>query len=226
MEYEYTHQPSFTHLLVTLEEGESFLAEPGAMVSHTPNVSLKTESSGSGLLGAAKSMMGGESAFVNRFTAEDSSGTLTLAPPSPGDIKSHELQGETLYAIDGAFLAGTEGIEIDSELGGIKSILGGASLTPLALKGDGTAFIDAYGGLDKIELDRGESYVIDNGHIVAWDDQIDFTTESVGGLKSSVVGGEGLVFEFTGPGTAWYQTRDMDSLVDVITSKLPDEYGD
>ncbi|WP_066417305.1 TIGR00266 family protein [Halorubrum aethiopicum] len=223
MEYEFTHKPSYTHLIVTLEPGESIVAEPGALVGHSATVSMDTGTSRDGLLSSAKSLLGGESAFANEFTAEGGTGTVTFAPPSPGDVAAHELRDETLYTVDGAFLAATDGIDIDSEIGGLKSMLGEASLTPLALKGTGTAFVDSYGGLETIELDAGESYVLDNQHLVAWDDTIDYSIERVGGLKSSLLGGEGLVFEFTGPGTAWYQTRDMDALVSVLARRMPSQ---
>jgi uncharacterized protein (TIGR00266 family) len=223
MDYEFTHQPSFTHLIVTLEPGESIVAEPGAMVGHSASVSMETGTSRDGLLSSAKSLLGGESAFANEFTAHGEQGTVTFAPPSPGDVMSHDLRDETLYSTDGAFLAATAGVDIDSELGGLKSMLGEASLTPLALKGTGTAFIDAYGGLEKLELAAGESYVLDNEHLVAWDDTVEYSVERVGDLKSTVLSGEGLVFEFTGPGTAWYQTRDMDALVSVLAPRLPNQ---
>mgnify|MGYP002761002579 CR=1 FL=1 len=87
-------------------------------------------------------------------------------------------------------------------------------------------FIDAYGGLEKLELAAGESYVLDNEHLIAWDDEIEYSTRRVGGLKSTLLSGEGLVFEFTGPGTAWYQTRDMDSLVDLLVQRMPSEDAD
>jgi uncharacterized protein (TIGR00266 family) len=221
MRTEFTHRPSYTHLIVHLEDGESVVAEPGAMVGHSPTVRVETSTSGDGLLGSAKSMLGGESLFANEFVAEDGPGTVTLAPPTPGDVFEHELDDETLYTIDGAFLAASASVEIDAELGGLKSMLGEASLTPLALKGSGSAFATAYGGLERLELDAGESYVLDNEHLVAWDGTIDFETRSVGGLKSSLLGGEGLVFEFTGPGTAWYQTRDLDAFVSVLEPRLP-----
>ncbi|WP_281194242.1 TIGR00266 family protein [Halorubrum sp. F4] len=221
MEYEFTHKPSYTHLIVTLEPGESVVAEPGAMVGHSETVSMETGTSRGGLLSSAKSLLGGESAFANEFTAEGGRGTVTFAPPSPGDVMDHELRDGTLYSTDGAFLAATAGIDIDSEFGGLKSMLAEASLTPLALKGTGTVFIDAYGGLEKLELEAGESYVLDNEHLVAWDDEIDYSIERVGNLKSTLLGGEGLVFEFTGPGTAWYQTRDMDALVAALAPRLP-----
>jgi uncharacterized protein (TIGR00266 family) len=196
------------------------------MVGHSPTISVETETSRDGLLSSAKSMLGGESMFTNEFVAEDGPGTVTLAPPTPGDIMSHDLRNETLYSTDGAFIAGTDGIDIDSEVGGLKSILGEAGLTPLALNGTGTVFIDAYGGLEKLELAAGESYVLDNEHLIAWDDEIEYSTRRVGGLKSTLLSGEGLVFEFTGPGTAWYQTRDMDSLVDLLVQRMPSEDAD
>jgi uncharacterized protein (TIGR00266 family) len=136
---------------------------------------------------------------------------------------AHELQDETLYSTDGAFLAGSAGIDIDSELGDLKSMLGEASLTPLALKGTGTVFVEAYGGLEKIELASDESYVLDNEHLVAWDERVDYSIERVGGLKSSLVGGEGFVFEFSGPGSVWYQTRDMDALVSTPAQRIPSQ---
>ena len=221
MEYEFSHRPSYTHLKITLERGESIVAEPGAMVGHSTTISVDTGTSRDGLLSSAKSMLGGESLFTNEFVAEDGPGTVTLAPPTPGDVMPHELRSETLYSTDGAFIAATEGIDIDSEVGGLKSVVGEASLIPLALKGTGTAFIDAYGGLEKLELNAGESYVLDNEHLIAWDDQIEYSTRRVGDLKSTLLSGEGLVFEFTGPGTAWYQTRDIDSLVEVLAPRMP-----
>jgi uncharacterized protein (TIGR00266 family) len=221
MDYEFSHRPSYTHLKVTLERGESIVAEPGAMVGHSTTISIETGTSRDGVLSSAKSMLGGESMFTNTFVAEDGSGTVTLAPPTPGDVMAHELRDETVYSTDGAFLAATEGVDIDSEVGGLSSVLSGAGLTPLALKGTGTAFVDAYGGLERLELAAGESYVLDNEHLIAWDDQIEYSTRRVGDLKSTLLSGEGIVFEFTGPGTAWYQTRDMDSLVEVLAPRLP-----
>jgi uncharacterized protein (TIGR00266 family) len=226
MDYKFSHRPSYTHLKITLQRGESIIAEPGAMVGHSPTISVETGTSRDGLLSSAKSMLGGESMFTNEFIAEDGPGTVTLAPPTPGDVMPQELENETLYSTDGAFVAATDGIDIDSEVGGLKSMLGEASLMPLALKGTGTAFIDAYGGLEKLELAAGESYVLDNEHLIAWDDEIEYSTRRVGDLKSTLLSGEGLVFEFTGPGTAWYQTRDMDSLVEILAPRMPGEEAD
>ncbi|RXK47811.1 TIGR00266 family protein [Halorientalis pallida] len=221
METEITHRPSYAHLVVSLEVEETILAEPGAMVSHTPSVSIETSSSRDGLLSSAKSMLGGESLFTNEFTAEREPGTITLAPPKPGDIREYTLDDGTLYAVDGAFLAAEPPIDIDSEFGGLKSMLAGASITPLALTGSGRVFLEAFGGIETVSLDHGESYIIDNENVVAWEGSVDFDARRVGDLKSTLLSGEGLVMEFTGPGNVWYQTRGLDSFVDTIASALP-----
>ncbi len=220
MQVELTHRPSYTHLIVELAPGEMILAEPGAMVSHSPSVSIETTSSGDGLLNSAKSMLGGESLVANEFTAEGEPGTVTLSPPTPGDIYHHELDGETLYAVDGAYLASTPGIDIGTEFGGLKSMLAGASITPLALNGTGDVFVEAFGGIETVELDHGESHVVDNEHVVAWEGSVDFDARRVSGLKSTLLSGEGLVMEFTGPGTVWYQTRGLDSFTSAIAESL------
>ncbi|EMA42762.1 TIGR00266 family protein [Halococcus saccharolyticus] len=221
MDVELTHRPSYTHLVVELAAGETVMAEPGAMVTHSPSVSIETESSRDGLVSSAKSMLGGESAFANRFTAESEPGTVTLSPPTPGDVHHHELDGETLYAVDGAYLASDPDIDIDSEFGGLESMLSGAGLTPLALKGTGDVFIEAFGGLETIALDHGESHVVDNDHVVAWEGSVEFDARRVGGLKSTLLSGEGIVMDFTGPGTVWYQTRGLDTFTEEIMEAMP-----
>lgn len=221
MEVDITHRPSYAHLVVTLAAGESVLAEPGAMVSHSPAVSIRTDASGDGLLDTARTMLGGESAFVNEFTAEGESGTVTLSPPTPGDVRHHRLEGETLYAVDGAFLAASSDIDIDAEFGGLQTLLSGAGLTPLTLRGHGEVFIEAFGGLETVELAADQRHVIDNDHVVAWEGSVGFDARRVGGLKSSMLSGEGIVMEFTGPGTVWYQTRGLDSFTEEIVDALP-----
>lgn len=221
MDIELTHKPSYTHVVVDLEANESILAEPGAMVSHSETIGIDTTTSRDGLLSSAKSMLGGESLFANEFTAEGGPGRITLAPPAPGDVNHYQLTGETLYAVDGAYLASDPAIDIDSEFGGIKSLLAGASITPLALKGTGDVLIEAFGGIETKELAAGETYTVDNEHVVAWDGSVSFDARRVGGLKSTLLSGEGLVMDFTGPGTVWYQTRGLDSFIAAIAESLP-----
>lgn len=221
MEHELTHDPSYTHVAVELDSGESILAEPGAMTGHSSNVSMETTKSNDGLVSSAKSMLGGESFFANEFSVRSGPGRVTLAPPTPGDVMAYELDDETLYAVDGAWLASEPSIAIETEIGGLGSILSGAGVTPLTLDGTGTAFIEAFGGIETVELAAGETYHVDNENVVAWTGSVEFDAHRPGGFTSSMVNGEGLVFEFSGPGTVWYQTRGLDAFTTAIAKRLP-----
>ena len=67
----------------------------------------------------------------------------------------------------------------------------------------------------------GVQYVVDIGHIVAFNESIQYTARRAGGLKSTLFSGEGLVAEFTGPGHLWMQTRNPEAFVHWISSRLP-----
>jgi uncharacterized protein (TIGR00266 family) len=219
MKYEIFHRPSFSLLEVELQAGEAVQAEAGAMVHMSPTVKLETKAKG-GVFGALKrSMLGGESFFVNTFRAEGTSGTVGLAPSYPGDIEAFELDG-TLYAQSGAFLASTEGISIDTKWGGAKTFFGREGLFLLKMSGRGTVFLSSFGAIYKKEL-HDERFIIDTGHMVAFSEGLDFNIRRVGGLKSTLFSGEGLVAEFHGTGTLYIQTRSMDSFLGWITPHLP-----
>ncbi len=43
------------------------------------------------------------------------------------------------------------------------------------------------------------------------DESVEFNAHRVGGLKKTMLSGEGYVVTFTGPGTVYLQTRDYDT---------------
>jgi uncharacterized protein (TIGR00266 family) len=97
MQHEILYRPTYSLLSIRLEAGEQLSAETGAMVSMAANVQIETAMRG-GLFGSLKrSVLGGESFFVNTFTAAGGPGEITLAPSLPGDVAHHPLAGETFY---------------------------------------------------------------------------------------------------------------------------------
>ena len=221
MRHEIRHRPSYALLDVSLEDGEAITAEAGAMVSHTDGVEIQTDRGGGGLLSSVKSsVLGGESFFRNTFTAPEG-GSVTLAPPLPGDIVHHELDDETLYVQSGSYVAAERGIDLDTKFGGTRSFFGGEGLFLLSLTGSGPAFFASYGAVDRVELDSGERHVVDTGHVVAFTEGVSWDVTRVGGLKSSLLSGEGLVCEFGGPGTVWLQTRSHDAFLSWLIPQLP-----
>lgn len=63
---------------------------------------------------------------------------------------------------------------------------------------------------------------IDNGFLVAWHGDMNYTIAKAGkSLVSSFLSGEGLVTSFTGPGTVYIQTRAIQALAGALRPYLP-----
>ncbi|MCY3733261.1 MAG: TIGR00266 family protein, partial [Chloroflexi bacterium] len=104
------------------------------------SVSIETGMRGGLLGGLKRSVLGGESFFINTFTAEQS-GEVTIAPGLPGDIQAIEMNGNSVLVQSGSFLAATPEIEVDTSWGGAKSFFSGEGLILLRCTGHGLLFL-------------------------------------------------------------------------------------
>ena len=216
MRYEILARPSYSLLKLYLARDEEVIAETGAMVFMN-GVKLKTEMKG-GLLGGLKRAIGGESFFVNRFVAEKNNALLGLDPPYQGDVTQIEVNGR-LYAQSGAFLAGSPDLDVSTKWGGARTFFAGEGLILLKIEGSGDVFLSSFGGIEELEVD-GE-LVIDTGHIVAFEERLDFAISRAGGLKATLLSGEGLVAKFRGNGRVWIQTRSISDYIGWLASLMP-----
>ncbi len=220
MEVLLKHKPSYSFAVVTLAGNEELRAEAGAMVSYSEGVETETSAKG-GLLGGLKRMVGGESFFQNTWKAPSQGGEVTLAPPLPGDMMVLEIGGSDFYLQSGAFIASEASVETDAKWGGAKGFFGSNSLILLRLSGQGKVILGAYGAIEERTLAPGQKYTVDTGHIVGFSSSINFQVRRVGGWKSTLLSGEGLVCELTGPGTVLMQTRSEEALIGWIVPRLP-----
>lgn len=220
--------PSYSLLTVELDPGESIKAETGAMVAQA-GVNMKTGMGGGGLFGGIRRMIGGESFFLNTFTGEGSGGWVSLAPPSPGDIGSFDLQpGTNLFIQSSSFLACTENVQTDTQFQGFRGFFSGESLffiRSYAERGSGTVFYNSYGAIKQMPVTPGQELVVDTGHLVAFNDDVEYSIGKVGGIGSLIAGGEGLVMRFRGNGQVWVQSRNLASLADKLVPFLPKTGG-
>ena len=83
----------------------------------------------------------------------------------------------------------------------------------LRVSGNGTLAIDAHGAIEEIELGPGEKFSKDTGHLVTFTQDIGFDACKVGGWKSTMFSGEGLVVDLTGPGKLTLQARSQDAFL-------------
>ena len=158
MEYKIENQPVFTTLTVNLAASETIRSESGAMISMSPNVALKSKKQGKGIGGMFKAALGGEGFFASEYTAEGGAGEVVFAPGTPGDIVALEVKGKTIFAQNGAYLAGSTDLELASK-GSLKAMVSGEGLFLQKISGNGTVFLNSYGALYVKELKQGEEYI-------------------------------------------------------------------
>ena len=200
------------------------------MVAQSEGLEMKTGmGSGGGLGGFMKSMMksafGGESFFVNTYTAGPSGGWISLAPSSPGDIETFDMEpGQSFYMQGGAFMASTINVDTSTKFQGAKSLFsreGAFFLRAEASDVPGKVFFTSYGAMKEIEVTPDKPIKIDNGHVVAFSEGLNYHISKVKGLGSFFFGGEGFTLDFHGSGSVWIQTRNIQSLANQLIPFLP-----
>ena len=230
METKTEYGPAFTMMTANLAPGEKIKVEPGAMVAQSDGLEMKTGmGSGGGLGGFMKSMMksalGGESFFVNTYTAGPSGGWISLAPSSPGDIETFDMEpGQSFYMQGGAFMASTINVDTSTKFQGAKSLFsreGAFFLRAEASDVPGKVFFTSYGAMKEIEVTPEKPIKIDNGHVVAFSEGLNYQISKVKGLGSFFFGGEGFTLDFHGSGSVWIQTRNIQSLANQLIPFLP-----
>lgn len=221
MQTEILYSPAYATAKLTLAAGEAVRAESGAMLAMSPGIAMETSTQGGVLKGLKRSLLGGESFFMNTFTAQADGAELYLAPSLSGDVVSWPLNGNTLFVQSGSFLAASAGIEVDTKWGGGKTFFSSEGLFMLRIAGSGELLLSSYGAIHAIDLQPGQSYTVDTGHMVAWTEGVTYNVRKVGNWKSTLFSGEGLVCDLTGPGRIYVQTRSQDAFLGWLIPKLP-----
>jgi uncharacterized protein (TIGR00266 family) len=221
MQVEILYRPAYSLGMIALSPNETVQVEGGSMVSMSTGVNVETKAAGGILKSLARSVLGGEGFFMNTFKAPNNGGQISVAPPLPGDLTVIELQNEKFMVQSGGYVASELGINIDTKWGGAKTFFASEGLIMLHCTGTGKLIVSSYGAIHEINLGAGQSITIDTGHLVAFTDGIGFKIRPIGGIKSTLFSGEGLVVDLTGPGKVYMQTRSMDAFLSWIIPKLP-----
>jgi uncharacterized protein (TIGR00266 family) len=215
-------RPGSSAAEIKLTPGQEFTAEAGAMIAMSPSIGMTTTTHkkvSGGIMKGIKRMLSGESFFLNHYVASNQGGTVWLGATQAGDMMVKELNGEGLIVQGGSYVASSPDIDIDMNWQGFKSLLSKESLFWLSIKGKGTVVLNSFGAIYSIQV-NGE-YIVDTGHIVAFDESLNFTLTKAGkSWVSSILGGEGLVCKFKGNGTVWVQSHNTGSFGSILGPKL------
>lgn len=127
-----------------------------------------------------------------------------------GDITSIRLSGSESWSVGhDSYLASTQAVVRDHKRQGLsKAIFSGEGLWVYKMSGTGIMWVTSFGAIIRKDLVDGERYIVDNGHLVAWNTKYVLECATSGGFISNMASDEGLVCKFTGPGTVFIQTRN------------------
>jgi len=213
--------PAYGVARLTLAANEPVRVESGAMMAMSTGVTLQAKAEGGIMKSLKRAALGGESFFVSTYTASASGGFVDVAARLPGDITTYDVvAGRSLFIQKGSWLANEAAVNIDAQWGGFKNMFGSEGGFIVRADGQGTVVFACYGALEVWNLQAGQTITVDTGHMVAYEDSITMTIRkaSGGGLVQSFKSGEGLVFDFSGPGRVWTQTRNPNELIGWIQS--------
>jgi uncharacterized protein (TIGR00266 family) len=169
--------------------------------------------------------------FRTTFTAESGPGEVTFAPSALGDIMAVELAGSKLLVQPGSYLAGDTRLAIGVQ-GSMRGMLSGEGLFLLTVQGSGLLLLSSFGAIHSKTLAPGEEYLVDTGHIVAFEESVAYRLEKASGksqglggflkgMVQSALSGEGFVCRYRGPGQIYMQTRQLHGFARQLIPFLP-----
>lgn len=222
MDFEIKYKPSYSMLVVKLQPSEKIVAESGAMTYMDPGVEVHTRKRETSLLGTlGLALFGRQSFWVNEYTAKDARGEVAFVSAPVGDIEKLEIRPDQGYVIQkSAYIASTENVDLDVKWEGFTKGLFGQGLFMIKVSGSGALFINTFGAIDKHVLQPGQSLVVDNFHLVAFSSTCSYKVTKFGGLKETILGGEGLVTNIVGPGEVYIQTKNLGEFVEWLWTLL------
>jgi uncharacterized protein (TIGR00266 family) len=224
MQVQLRHNPSFTVARCVLAPGETLRVEGGAMIAMSAGVTLTAKAEGGLMAGIKRSVLSGGSFFVTTYTAPKEGGWVDVAGVLPGDTVSIDVTPDRPFFLrKGSWIANSQGVQVDSQWGGMANLFGGEGGFGFRASGQGEALVSIYGAVDIMDLEAGEQVTIDTGHVVAYDLAMQFKMRRAAEGRSlqSMKSGEGWVFDFYGPGRVLLQTRNPEAFAQWVGELSP-----
>jgi uncharacterized protein (TIGR00266 family) len=210
MHAEILARPSASVARLTLELDETVTCEVGAMIAMSTGFTVETSASkrgGGGIWAGMKRMVAGENFFLNHFRARAAGETLIIGPVMTGDVVQRPLRGESLIVQGSSWLASGPGVTMDASFQGFgKALFSGESVFWIKCSGRGDLLLNSFGAIYEVDIDG--SHIVDSGHIVAFDDTLEFSVGKLGdSWLQTFLSGEGLVCHFRGRGKLYCQSH-------------------
>lgn len=198
------------HLEVTLNPGEEFFAEKGALIYLEKGIEKELAFSGSGLGRIISAKLSGESIFIIRLYNVSGQPRKLVVGGRYG-LHPVKITGETMICHRGVYVASNNKVNVSTKLS-IAGLVGGMGLLLQKISGTSTVFLDTKGTPISIRLEPGETIEVDEDHIIALHSILESQVSSNWSL-GNLLGGEGLsMLRITGPGQVYLSPGKFEAL--------------
>ena len=172
------------------------------MMAMSAGVTLESKAEGGVMKSLKRAALGGESFFISTYTAPAQGGFVDVAARLPGDIAHYTVDpAQALFISKGSWMANEQSVTVNTQWGGFKNMFGAEGGFILRAEGSGQVVFACYGALEVWNLQAGQHITVDTGHMVAYEDSVQMAIRQAGGgVVKMFKSGEGLVFDFSGPG--------------------------
>jgi uncharacterized protein (AIM24 family) len=181
-------------LSISLEPGESVVAEPGEFAWMTDSIQLTTRPAG-----------------LSDYTAKDQAGTIAFASRLPGSILHIDVAPGQEYLVHrNGFLAGTPGIEVITAFQQSLEVTdtGADKFILRRIGGRGRAWVELSGDVIRRDLAAGTSLRTHPWHIGMADGTVAVQMAELVWPATSGTVAQGLAV-LSGPGTVWLQSMPL-----------------
>ncbi len=224
MKFEILNKGNFEVLNVVLDNNETFRLESGSMMSMSEGITLEGKSNGGFIKALTKSTLGGENFFMTTATSHKDNSEIMISPKGFGTITHIKLDGSTnWYLEDGTFLACNSSVDFDvrRQKGVATSLFAGTGgFFILKTSGVGDLFVESFGSVIEKELDGNEPFIVDNNHLIGWEDTLHHEIVVASGTFGFKTG-EGFAIKLTGRGKILMQSRQPEAFSQTIIPFIP-----
>lgn len=230
-DYKIYHKPSNASIVMNIKDGQSVFANAGMMVWMDDALKVSTSSRGI-WTGIKRLFLTSDSFFLTSYIGTKPEGSKAcFAPMLTGDITEIKIKpGEKKLVASNGVVVCTENIILNTRMR-LRGIFVSQApfLSELSVPKEsqkyGMAWIASYGGIETLNIKAGQTMKVDNGHFLCCDGDVQYSIGRVGGIKSTLFSGEGLVMVFKGPCTIQTQNRNSHALLQWILSHVPKNRG-
>jgi uncharacterized protein (TIGR00266 family) len=219
-------------LEITLESGETIVAEAGELGWIGSSIELHTTTAGAGskgVFGAIRRAVGGGTFFMTEYRAVGAPGLVAFATKVPGQILPIDVsRGRAFFIHRHGFLCATPAVELSvgfqRSLGA--GVFGGQGFILQKIGGEGQAWIELDGEVVTYDLAAGETLRVHPGHVGMFEEGVGFDVTMLRGIRNVLFGADGLFLAaLTGPGRVWLQSLPLSNLAHALAPYLGREGG-